>query len=117
MTFGARGACVLTTWTRPFWVPAAPADVRDVTGAGDAMIGALLAAASRAPDLYDYDGWLEGALRYGALAAAITVETDGGGVSPHLDDDSIQRRVKTLALPEPRPSEADLLARFRTMVD
>ncbi|GAA0523209.1 carbohydrate kinase [Deinococcus depolymerans] len=66
-------------------LPALPAEVRDVTGAGDAMLAAFLAAlASGLPPAE--------AARHGHAAAAITVESDHA-VSPLLTPTSIQVRL------------------------
>ncbi|WP_216652017.1 carbohydrate kinase family protein [Nocardioides sp. zg-1308] len=67
---GAAGSWMCTRGGEPVHLPAAPASVVDVTGAGDAMLAAWVAA------------WLRGddpvaAARVGHLAAAATVE------SPH----------------------------------
>lgn len=66
-------------------LPALPAEVRDVTGAGDAMLAAFLAAlASGLPPAE--------AARHGHAAAAITVESDHA-VSPTLTPAAIQARL------------------------
>ncbi|GHG22673.1 carbohydrate kinase [Deinococcus indicus] len=66
-------------------LPALPAEVRDVTGAGDAMLAAFLAGlASGLPPAE--------AARHGHAAAAITVESDHA-VSPTLTPAAIQARL------------------------
>lgn len=66
-------------------LPALPAEVRDVTGAGDAMLAAFLAAlASGLPPAE--------AARHGHAAAALTVESDHA-VSPTLTPAAIQARL------------------------
>jgi pseudouridine kinase len=66
-------------------LPALPAEVRDVTGAGDAMLAAFLAGlASGLPPAE--------AARHGHAAAALTVESDHA-VSPTLTPAAIQARL------------------------
>ncbi|MXV18252.1 carbohydrate kinase [Deinococcus xianganensis] len=66
-------------------LPALPAEVRDVTGAGDAMLAAFLAALASGLPPVD-------AARHGHAAAAITVESDHA-VSPTLTPAAIQARL------------------------
>ena len=84
---GADGSWMCSRGTEPVHLPAAPAAVVDVTGAGDAMLAAWVAA------------WLGGAdpveaARLGHRAAAATVESPHT-VRPDLAD--------VLARPEERP--------------
>jgi sugar/nucleoside kinase (ribokinase family) len=93
---GAAGSVVYERDADRFWrVPAAPARVVDVTGAGNAFCGGLLV------------GWCEtGDLRraaaYAAVSAAITIEQDG----PPLIDEGVMadagRRAEAI-LPQIRP--------------
>ncbi|GGR54022.1 carbohydrate kinase [Deinococcus seoulensis] len=81
---GAAGS-LLSTPEGVTELAALPADVRDVTGAGDAMLAAFLAAlASGLPPAE--------AARHGHAAAAITVESDHA-VSPTLTPAAIQARL------------------------
>lgn len=81
---GAAGS-LLSTPEGVTELPALPAEVRDVTGAGDAMLAAFLAAlASGLPPAE--------AARHGHAAAAITVESDHA-VSPTLTPAAIQARL------------------------
>ena len=70
---------------------ALPAVVRDVTGAGDAMLAAFLAALASGLSPVD-------AARHGHAAAAITVESDHA-VSPLLTPTAIQARLTGVATP------------------
>ncbi|MCD0176736.1 carbohydrate kinase, partial [Deinococcus sp. 14RED07] len=70
---------------------ALPAVVRDVTGAGDAMLAAFLAALASGLSPVD-------AARHGHAAAAITVESDHA-VSPLLTPTAIQARLMGVATP------------------
>lgn len=72
-------------------LPALPAVVRDVTGAGDAMLAAFLAALASGLSPVD-------AARQGHAAAAITVESDHA-VSPLLTPTAIQARLTGVATP------------------
>ncbi|PTA67117.1 PfkB family carbohydrate kinase [Deinococcus arcticus] len=90
---GERGSLLATpqgTWE----LPALPAQVRDVTGAGDAMLAAFLAAllSGRPP---------QEAARAGHAAAALTVESEFA-VSPTLTPAAIQARAGL----SPQPQEA-----------
>ncbi|WP_407571796.1 PfkB family carbohydrate kinase [Deinococcus altitudinis] len=80
-------------------LPALPATTRDVTGAGDAMLGAFLAALASGLSPLD-------AARHGHAAAAITVESEHT-VSPLLSPSAIQDRLRHPAprtvLPEETP--------------
>lgn len=67
-------------------LPALPASVRDVTGAGDAMLAAFLAALAAGHAPLD-------AARQGHAAAAITVESEHT-VSPLLSPSTIQDRLQ-----------------------
>ncbi|NTY01088.1 carbohydrate kinase [Deinococcus sp. JMULE3] len=81
---GAAGS-LLSTPEGVTELAALPAEVRDVTGAGDAMLAAFLAAlASGLPPAE--------AARHGHAAAAITVESDHA-VSPTLTPAAIQARL------------------------
>ncbi|WP_412026541.1 carbohydrate kinase [Deinococcus yunweiensis] len=66
-------------------LPALPATVRDVTGAGDAMLAAFLAARLTGADAAT-------AARHGHAAAAITIESDHA-VSPALTPAAIAARL------------------------
>ena len=44
LTLGAKGSALYTGAEEATAIPAAPAEVRDTTGAGDAFVGALAAA-------------------------------------------------------------------------
>ncbi len=81
---GAAGS-LLSTPEGVTELAALPAEVRDVTGAGDAMLAAFLAAlASGLPPAE--------AARHGHAAAALTVESDHA-VSPTLTPAAIQARL------------------------
>lgn len=81
---GAAGS-LLSTPEGVTELAALPAEVRDVTGAGDAMLAAFLAAlAAGLPPVE--------AARHGHAAAAITVESDHA-VSPTLTPAAIQARL------------------------
>ena len=81
---GAAGS-LLSTPEGVTELAALPAEVRDVTGAGDAMLAAFLAAL--AGGLAPAD-----AARHGHAAAALTVESDHA-VSPTLTPAAIQARL------------------------
>jgi sugar/nucleoside kinase (ribokinase family) len=87
---GARGQLVYETATRRKWhVPAYPAKVRDVTGAGDAYCGGFLTG------LAETGKPLEAALR-GAVSASLVIEGSGAlyalGSTPGL----AQARLESL---------------------
>ncbi len=76
MTLGAEGALVATPGNRVTTQPALPAQLEDVTGAGDALIaGTLFGLLEGAP--------LRDALVTGLLAASLTLEREGS-VRPDL---------------------------------
>jgi len=67
--------CVVVEWGgEPVVVPAFPVDVVDTTGAGDAHVGAFVAALARGLDPVEACRW--------ANAAAATVVATRGQVSP-----------------------------------
>ncbi|MDK2014179.1 MULTISPECIES: carbohydrate kinase [unclassified Deinococcus] len=81
---GAAGS-LLSTPEEVTELAALPAEVRDVTGAGDAMLAAFLAALAAGLSPAD-------AARRGHAAAALTVESDHA-VSPTLTPAAIQARL------------------------
>ena len=89
MREGGRGSYVCTRDERPVHLPAVPVEVVDVTGAGDAMLAAWIAA------------WLGGAdpveaARDGHRAAAATV------ASPHTVRPDLAEAMAALEPPTPR---------------
>ncbi|GAA5124449.1 pseudouridine kinase [Alloalcanivorax gelatiniphagus] len=89
MREGGRGSYVCTQGSRPVHLPAIPVDVVDVTGAGDAMLAAWVAA------------WLGGAdpvgaAREGHRAAAATI------TSPHTVRPDLAEAMATFEPPTPR---------------
>lgn len=70
-------------------LPALPAAVHDVTGAGDAMLGAFLAALASGLSPLE-------AARHGHAAAAITVESEHT-VSPLLSPTALQDRLSSIS--------------------
>ncbi len=96
MTLGELGHVVRTA-DGAWWSAAVPAEVVDVTGAGDALIAATLAGLVRGLPLPD-------ATREGALAAALTAEV------PHAapaDLDSARLAAERHRL-DPTPMEGPL---------
>jgi len=96
LTQGAAGAVVAEAG-RAFRVPAAPARVADVTGAGDALVaGTLARLAAGAP--------LDAAVRFGSALAALTLEA-AASVRRDLPDGALaaaaERRSATM--PPNRP--------------
>jgi pseudouridine kinase len=79
---GARGS-VVSDQRGLVELPAYQTTVRDVTGAGDAAMGAFCHALVGGADLHD-------AVRYGQAAAALTVASDAT-VRPDLSDELIRR--------------------------
>ncbi len=82
VTFGAEGCVAIGHPFRYHAVRAAPADLRDVTGAGDALIGAVLARIAAEPcHASDRSGErvhrIADALEDGVVAAAFAVEATG----------------------------------------
>ncbi|QMU77893.1 winged helix-turn-helix transcriptional regulator [Streptacidiphilus sp. PB12-B1b] len=73
---GERGSLLSTRGEGHTFIPAPPATVRDVTGAGDAMLGAFVHALLAGGDPVD-------AARYGHAAAALTI-ADPATVRPDL---------------------------------
>lgn len=70
LTLGAAGVLVGQADAVPTPVPAIPGEVADVTGAGDALVAAVLAAILAGASLPD-------AVRWGCLAATLTLERVG----------------------------------------
>lgn len=68
LTVGAKGAVVIEGSKTPVPLPAAPADIADVTGAGDALIAASLRRLLDGSTLVD-------AVRAGLVAASLTIES------------------------------------------
>jgi pseudouridine kinase len=68
LTLGAAGAVVAEGADAPVHLPATPAAVVDVTGAGDALVAGTLAQLSHGCALAE-------AVRYGGALAALTLET------------------------------------------
>jgi pseudouridine kinase len=69
VTAGARGVHAVEGGGTPVFLPAIPAKVVDVTGAGDGFVAATLAGLARGLAFGD-------ALRDGLLAATLTIETE-----------------------------------------
>lgn len=76
LTRGAEGAVVATAAGAPLVLPAAPATVVDVTGAGDALVAGTLSRLATGATLAD-------AVRFGGALASLTVETTAS-VRPDL---------------------------------
>ncbi|MDV6373592.1 carbohydrate kinase family protein [Deinococcus arenicola] len=87
---GVRGS-MLSVAEKAWELPAFSADVVDVTGAGDAMLGAFLAALLAGEMLPD-------AAREGHAAAALTVESPQT-VVPDLTREAVRARLTGLAYP------------------
>ncbi|MGI5192613.1 PfkB family carbohydrate kinase [Streptomyces sp. CA-288835] len=82
---GERGSLLSTADDGHTFLPAPPADVRDVTGAGDAMLGAFVHALLAGSEPVD-------AARYGHAAAALTVAsaaTVRPDLTPRLIEDTL----------------------------
>ena len=92
-TFGAAG-CLAVNDFFEIGVPAAPAVVRDVTGAGDALVGAFLAQLEPDTDLYNR-AVFDPLLRRAVVAAAFAVEEDGG-VPVRLTREDWRSRIEGL---------------------
>jgi fructokinase len=83
LTLGSDGLAVLTPAGEVVTVPAVPTSVADTIGAGDTVLGALLAWCYRAGidsvaklHAMDTEGW-RAALHFAAAAASITVSREG----------------------------------------
>jgi len=89
ITLGEEGVCVVTADMNRIF-PALPAQVQDVTGAGDALLGGFL---------YGYlsDGSLEAAIAHGIAAATLTIETPET-VHPALTPDLLHQKVQSVNL-------------------
>ena len=83
---GADGCWWATAGGAPAHAPGLPAEAVDTTGAGDAHVGALLAALDRGEDL-------AAALRTANACAAIAVERRGPATAPDLAE--TRRRLST----------------------
>ncbi len=68
LTIGSAGAVVCETAGTPVHLPAVPASVVDVTGAGDALVAGTLSRLSEGAALQE-------AVRFGMALAALTLET------------------------------------------
>jgi pseudouridine kinase len=68
LTIGSAGALVCESGGTPAHLPAVPATVVDVTGAGDALVAGTLSRLSRGAALQE-------AVRFGMALAAVTLET------------------------------------------
>ena len=89
---GERGSLLSTRHQGHTFIPAPPAEVRDVTGAGDAMLGAFVHALLAGQDPVD-------AARYGHAAAALTVvdaATVRPDLSPRLIEDALNEQSRSL---------------------
>ncbi|MEU8871952.1 PfkB family carbohydrate kinase [Streptomyces javensis] len=87
---GARGSLLSTLDEGRVPLAAPPADVRDVTGAGDAMLGAFAHALLGGADPVD-------AARYGHAAAALTVATPATvrpDLTPRLIEDALDAPLR-----------------------
>lgn len=69
LTLGGAGAVIAEAGKTPVHLPATPAKVVDVTGAGDALVAGTLARLSHGDDLLD-------AVRFGGALAAVTLESE-----------------------------------------
>jgi pseudouridine kinase len=85
---GARGSVFSTAWSGAAWLPADPATVADVTGAGDAMLAGFCYAVLGGRDPIE-------AARYGQAAAGLTL------ASPHTVRPDLTPRLIETALSEP----------------
>jgi sugar/nucleoside kinase (ribokinase family) len=87
---GARGQFLWDSDSRRHWhIPAYPAEVRDVTGAGDAFCGGFLIG------LHLTDSPLEAALR-GSVSASLTVEGSGALYALQALPGLVQARLEAL---------------------
>lgn len=90
MKLGARGQWLYDAVKRARWqVPAYPATVRDVTGAGDAFCGGFLAGLCQTDDPLE-------AVLYGNVAASLTVEGTGALYAIHSSRVLVRARLEAL---------------------
>ncbi|WP_432012261.1 PfkB family carbohydrate kinase [Streptomyces cucumeris] len=87
---GERGSLLSTPGTGHTFLDAAPAEVHDVTGAGDAMLGAFVHALLTGAEPVE-------AARYGHAAAALTVATTATvrpDLTPRLIEDALNAPLR-----------------------
>ncbi|WP_431776563.1 PfkB family carbohydrate kinase, partial [Streptomyces cucumeris] len=87
---GERGSLLSTPGTGHTFLDAAPAEVHDVTGAGDAMLGAFVHALLTGAEPVE-------AARYGHAAAGLTVATTATvrpDLTPRLIEDALNARLR-----------------------
>ena len=96
VTLGAKGAIVAEGGGPPVHLPATPAAVVDVTGAGDALVAGTLARLSDGSALAE-------AVRFGGALAALTLETTAS-VRTDLETAALKAEIARRLAPAERPS-------------
>jgi len=98
---GARGSVLSTAGEEATFLPAPPAEVVDVTGAGDAMLAAFVHALLAGGDPVD-------AARYGHAVAALTVQSPATvrpDLTPRLIEDALTDPTEPNDLNDPMRSQ------------
>lgn len=95
LTLGPRGQLVGRRGADVVHLPAAPAAVRDVSGAGDALVGGTIADLVLGTSVVD-------AVRTGAAAAALATES-ATSVHPRLSRTSVAERRAAVPQQSPQP--------------